>query len=180
MKEAKKSFKVAFCGVMSALGVALLSLAGLIPILTYAAPMYVGLLIIPSMIEGGNAGAWCVWFVTGVLSALISPDKEATAFYLFVGYYPIVKSAFDKIKLKPVRIAVKLAFFTASIVVMYLLLIYLLRLESVIEEFREASMIINISGIVIMIAVMMVFDLLIDRMRILYVKKIRPKLRLRV
>ena len=174
----KKSFKIAFCGIMAALSTVLLSLTGMIPALTYAAPLYVSILLIPVLVETGKGGAWCVWAATCILTFLLSPDKEAVAFYVFLGYYPIIKSGFDKISAKPLRVILKLAFFSASIAVMYLLLIYLFRLDSVIKDF-DAAVWINVGSCAFLAGIMMVFDFLVARLTALYISKIRPKLKIR-
>ena len=43
----KQSGKVAFCGMMVALSVALMLTGGLVPIATYCAPMLGGILLLP-------------------------------------------------------------------------------------------------------------------------------------
>ena len=163
---------------MAALSVALLSLTGVIPVLTYAAPLYVSFLLIPVLVETGTGGAISVWLVTCILTFLLSPDKEAVAFYVFLGYYPVIKPAFDRIPVKGLRIPAKLAFFLVSIGAMYLLLIYLFRLESVIADFR-AALWLNIGACFFLAGIMMLVDVLIGRLQILYVKKLRPKLKLK-
>ena len=171
------AFKVAFCGLMAALGTVLLSITGLIQIMTYAAPVYVAFLLMPVMMEVGTSAAWATWFVTSVLSLLFSPDKEAAAFYIFIGYYPIIKKHFDRIGSKPIRFLVKLLFFAVSIAAMYALLILLLGISYVKDSFGNVGIWMEILMYVILVAIMMCYDILLERMAVLYTKKFRSKVR---
>ena len=67
-----------------------------------------------------------------ILSALLAPDKEAAAVFVFLGYYPIVKPRLDGTKL---RWLWKGLLFNGSVLVMYWLLIRLLGLEQVAADF---------------------------------------------
>ena len=174
--EKNQAFKVAFCGVMAALGTTLLSITGIIPIMTYAAPIYVSALLIAVMTEVGTGGAWATWFVTSVLTLLLSPDKEAAAFYIFIGYYPMVKKHFDSIKSKALRFIVKLLFFIASLAAMYVVLIYAVGMESVIQDFKETALWANAAMFAVMVCILMVYDNLIEKLSVIYMKKLRPKL----
>ena len=171
------AFKVAFCGLMAALGTVLLSITGITQIMTYAAPIYVAFLLIPVMMEIGSSAAWATWFVTSVLSLLFSPDKEAAAFYIFIGYYPIIKKHFDRIKAKPIRFLIKVLFFAVSIAAMYGLLILLLGLAYVKDSFGNVGILMEIIMYLVLVAIMMCYDVLLDRMTIVYIKKFRNKVR---
>ena len=114
-KNIRKTHALAACSLTAALGTALLFSAGLLPVMTYAAPLVVAVLLIPIKREYRAKWAWPVWFVTAALSLLLCPDKEAALFYLFLGYYPILKEGFDKIKPGVLRVLVKLLFFVVSI-----------------------------------------------------------------
>ena len=89
---------VAFCALMAALGTALMTTGGLIPIATYCSPLLAGILLLPVLYEFGRREGWMVWAVTAALSLILSPDKEAGSMYLFLGWYPILKPAFDRIR----------------------------------------------------------------------------------
>ena len=85
--------------------------AGLIPVLTYCSPLIASLFLIPILREFGKGRAWMTWAVTAALSAILCADKEAAFFYIFLGFYPILKPSFDKLG-KPGWIA-KLLYFAA-------------------------------------------------------------------
>ena len=114
----KQSGKVAFCGMMVALSVALMLTGGLVPIATYCAPMLGGILLLPIMLEYGRKTAWTAYIATSLIVLTLGVDKEAAFFYLFLGYYPIIKWNIEKIGKKPLRLALKLVVFNAAIFLM--------------------------------------------------------------
>lgn len=83
--------KVAFCGVMAALSLVVMLLAGVVPVATIALPAVAGCLLIPVVVEAGLAWGFGVYGVCSVLAFLLVPDREAFLFYaLFFGYYPVL------------------------------------------------------------------------------------------
>lgn len=168
---------MAFCGVMVALSAALMLTGGFIPIATYCTPMAAGLLLLPILLEYGRQAAWTAFSATAILSLTLDADKEAALFYLFLGYYPILKWELDRIHKKPVRVAVKLLLFTASTVFMYWLMGTLLGMDAVVAEFREMGVVILALFIVFFNFCMLLYDRIITPMAILYVKRLRPRLR---
>ncbi len=163
---------------MAALSVAILSLSSLIPVLTYAAPLFAGIFLIPVIDQINVKWGWMVWITVSLLSVLLLADKEAAAFYIFVGYYPMLKPILEKIKPKPLCIAVKVAVFSVAIGLMYFVLCYVLKLQAVLAEFKSVSMVINTVYYVIMILVMLIYDILLDKVRLLYTKRIKPKMKI--
>ena len=150
------SFLVAFCSLMAALGVVLMMTGGLIPVMTYCSPLLTGVLLIPVMRECGVKWAWMVWIVTAVLSMILSADKEAAFFYLFLGFYPILKRGIDRIRPKALSFFSKLLFFTAAIALMYGLIWYVFGLDIGMEELEELSKIAGIGFYVLLIVSMLI------------------------
>lgn len=171
-----QSGRMAFCGLMVGLSAALMLAGGWIPIATYCAPLYGGILLLPVLIEHGKKSAWTAFAAAALLSLFLCGDKEAAFFYLFIGYYPIVKSRFDSIRRRPVRIAAKLVFFNVSLVGMYALLSALLGLE-VLRDFEEMGAVLLAFFAVAMNACMLLYDRLLVSMSLLYVRRLRPKFR---
>lgn len=133
-----RSREVAFCGVMAAMSGTLLLLGGLIPGATYCAPVLGMLPLLPVLSEFGTKAALSVYAVTAVLALLMIPDKELAGIYLFLGYYPALRPALNRLR-RPVRILCKLAVFNAAVVTLYALLLHLLGLETLQKEFSEFS-----------------------------------------
>ena len=124
---------IALGGVMAALAVVIMSLGGLIPVATYVCPMLCALLL--QMVRNlcGNRIAWAWYGAVAILGLLMSPDKEAAAVFVFLGYYPIVKPWLDKRKLKWLW---KALLFNSATLLMYWLLMHLFGMTAIIEEFQ--------------------------------------------
>ena len=110
-----KSGKIALGGLLTALGVVLMFLTGLIPIGTYALPAIAGVLLIVAVIEIGAKWAWMIYAAVAVLSLLFAADKEAALlFVLFFGYYPVLKSFLERISNKVLSWISKFAVFNVD------------------------------------------------------------------
>lgn len=131
---------VAFGGVMAAMALVVMSLGGLIPVATFLCPLLCMMLLALVLRRCGSRIAWAWYGAVAILAALLGPDKEAAAVFVFLGYYPIIKPRMDGMKL---RLLWKMLLFNAVILVMYSLLIYLLGMDALAEEFREAGMVLT-------------------------------------
>ena len=79
-----------------------------------------------------------MFFASAMLSLLLAPDKEAAAIFLALGYYPIVKPKLDR-KPKIRRWVGKFLLFNVSILAVYAVLLFVLRLDALREEFSAMS-----------------------------------------
>ena len=172
----RQSLMVAFCSMAAGLSVVIMLLGGVIPIATYAVPMLCGLLLLPILIEFGKTAAWATFFAVAALALLLGFDKEAAFFYLFIGYYPIVKWDLDKIKSKGLRFAVKLLLFTGAIAIMYALLNLLFPLGAYLNEFQEMGVIMTIGFVAVYDICMLLYDWALMGCVMIYANKIRPKM----
>jgi len=98
------------------------------------------------------------------LSLLLGPDKEAAAIFCFLGHYPILKSLFERTKL---RWLFKLLYFNGAITIMYAMLIYVLGMEQIIREYAQLGMI----GLGVILILGNVTFVLLDRLLTLFSKK---------
>lgn len=172
-----QSGKMAFCGMLVALSVALMLSGGLIPIATYCAPMFCALLLLPILMEYGKKAAWTAFASVSLISLILGIDKEAAFFYLFVGYYPLLKWEIERMKSKPMRILIKVLVFNLSITLMYIFLGSVLGMHAVVAEFGEMSAAMLFVFLVMLNLCLFLYDRLIFPLMILYDKKLRPKLR---
>lgn len=180
MAEAKKergqAYTVAFCSLMAALGAALMLTGGLIPVMTYCSPLLAGVLLIPVLREHGAKWAWMVWLVTAALSMVLSADKEAAFFYLFLGYYPILKRQLDRLRPAPLAFFAKLAFFTLAVAAMYALIAFVFRLDVGMEELEELGRFAGILFYGLLVLSMLIYDVALRNLAVLYEYRLRPKL----
>ena len=123
---------VALGGVLAALAVVIMSLGTLIPVATYVCPMLCCLLL--SMVNRtcGKRLGWAWYGAVTLLSLLMAPDKEAAAVFAAMGYYPLIKPGLDRKKGKWLY---KLLLFNGSILTMYWLLLRVVGMERIVEEF---------------------------------------------
>ena len=173
----QQSSKIAFCGLMVALSVTLMLAGGLIPIATYCVPMFGGILLLPILIEYGKKTAWTAFAATAIITLLIDTDKEAAFFYLFFGYYPLIKWNIERIKNKPLRFLSKLAIFNGSVVLMYTILGFLLNMQALVEEFTQMGGLFLILFILVFDLCLFLYDRLLFPLILLYINRIQPKLK---
>ena len=127
MRNSKVAYKVALCGMISALSLVLMMLTTLIPVGTYALPIISGILLVAILIEFNTKWAFAVYFVVSVLSFLLSGDKEAALYFvMFFGYYPILKNVFERIKSKVLQWILKYALFNAGMIASFYIGTFLL------------------------------------------------------
>ena len=82
----------------------------------------------------GGRVAWAWFFAVSILSLLLSPEKEGTAVFLFLGYYPMIKPWLDRRK---GSLLWKLQFFNAVIFVLYGLMISVIGAAEIVSSFAE-------------------------------------------
>lgn len=128
---------LALCGLTAALAVSLGALGGMIPVATYVIPVLQCVILQLILTACGARFAWSWFGCVMLLNFLLCPDKEAAAMFLFLGYYPILKPRFDKLRCS---VILKLLFFLASTGAMYGILIFVLGMEQIASEFHELGL----------------------------------------
>jgi hypothetical protein len=173
----KVSFKVSLGGIVSSICLFAMFLTGIMPLFVYALPAAAGTLMIIIVIEISRSWAFVTYISVGLLSLLITPDKEAAIlFILFFGYYPIMKSLLEKLKSKLIEIVSKLAIFNCGIVAAYFLLIHVMGMAEVLENLGEYGE----YGAYILLAVgnaiFVVYDIALTQLISSYMNWFRPKI----
>lgn len=158
--------RMALGGVLAALAVVIMSLGGLIPIATYVSPMLCAILLQAVLMSCGKRVAWAWYGAVALLGALLSPDKEAAAVFVFLGYYPIVKPKLDGIHPSWLW---KGVLFNVSIGVMYFLLLRIFGMTELGAEFAEFGFVM----LLVLLAMGNVTFFLLDRL--LGLKKFRKR-----
>ena len=93
MRKATK--ELALCSMLAALSVVVLCLGGIVPFAVYACPMLASGALLLVREECRPSYAWCCWAAVAILALLLGPDKEASALYLFLGWYPLLQPKLD-------------------------------------------------------------------------------------
>ena len=133
-------------GVMAALAVVIMCLGGMIPLATFVCPVLCMLLLQFVFRLCGRRIGWAWYAAVAILSMLMGPDKEGAAFFVFIGYYPLVKPKLDKL---PLAWLWKLLLFNIAILIMYWILINLLGMAALASEFKEMGMVLLLITLVL-------------------------------
>lgn len=96
-KKRKQSKIIAFCSVLSALGVVILYLGAILEVLDISCAALASMLCIIVYAEIGGVYPWLVYGVTGALSLLLLPSKFGAVMYVcLAGFYPMLKVLFER------------------------------------------------------------------------------------
>lgn len=169
-----KSGKIALGGLLTALGVVLMFLTGLIPIGTYALPAIAGVLLIVAVIEIGAKWAWMIYAAVAVLSLLFAADKEASLlFVLFFGYYPVLKSFLERISNKVLSWISKFAVFNVAVVACFFLAVNFLQLPE--DSFTVFGIYLPWVFLILGNAVFLIYDIALSGLVATYVEKLHHR-----
>lgn len=175
----RQSVTIAYSGMAAALSVVLLLTGSLIPIMTYVSPLAAGLLLLPVMAEFGKKYAWICYAASALIVLMLGVDREAAFFYLFFGYYPIIKWQLDKVRSKGLCLLIKSAFFALSGAAMYAIMAFLLHMDALMAEFGEMGAAMTVVFFLMMLLCLHLYDRLLFPMLVVYDRKLKPKLRIR-
>ena len=174
MNRRNQSGRIALAGMLSALAVVILTLGSLVDVVELSAAALASFAVMVAVLELGTGWAVGVFAVSAVLSLLLFPMRIATVtFALFFGYYPVLKVYLDKLRVRPLRWAVKFACFNAFLVLAALLLGEIAGLEA---EVGEAKW---LYGALLALgnATLAVYDVAVARISLLYIKKCKNRMR---
>ena len=169
----RNSFSVAMGGIVASLAVVLMFFTGVFPFATYALPALAGLLMVIIVIDYNAKWAVSVYVAVSILSLLITPDREAALLFIaFFGYYPILKSIFEKLP-RIIEYVLKFLVFNVAIVGAYYVIINVFGMPDILSEFQKV-------GIPLMLGLgnvtFLVYDIAITKIITLYVKWFKPKI----
>ena len=174
--RAYKTKRLALCAVLAALGVVLLGIGAIVEVMDITTPMLASLLLIPIMLCYGNGYAVMTYAVISVLSIILMPYSFAP--WLFVGlagYYPMVKSKFDR--LPRIFALILKAVLVFAALALYFCIFYLIMMQgagslsdAVNKAFGDENGTPWMAWAVVALAYVAFFayDLLIDRVLVIY------------
>ena len=168
---------LAFCSLMAALGAAMMTTGGLIPVLTYCSPLLAGVLLIPVLWEYGEKWAWLAWLVTALLSLILSADKEAALFYCFLGCYPILRRVFNRVRPAALSWLLKLLYILLALGGLYALILLVLGLDIGMEDLESLGRYAALGGFLMLAVTMLLYDRVLVNLEILYERRLRGKLK---
>ena len=176
-KQNRKSWTMAYCGMAAALCVALMLLGAVIPIAMFIAPALAGFLIATVCVECGRTMALTAYAAVSLLALLFVPDKEVALIFVFLlGYYPLAKPWFDRIRPAVLRCVCKLLLCNAAVLAMYGLLLVLIPAGSISQELRATAWIVTLSTLAMGNVAFLLYDRALHNLLMLYRLVWQPKL----
>lgn len=170
----KQNSKIAMCGVISALGIAIMLLA-YFPYFTYLAGAVAGFLTVIVVAETDKKWALATFIVTGLLSLFFAETEAKIMYLLFFGYYPILKICIENIKSKTVQYIIKFTLFNCAVVGAYSLLTFVFGLP---PEILPKYGIYGIVGILLLANVTFyIYDIALVRMAGIYMYRVHPSVK---
>lgn len=172
-----KSWAMAYCGMAAALSVVLMLLGAVFPIAMFIAPAVASFLIATVCVECGKTMALTAYGAVSLLSLLFVPDKEvALTFVFLLGYYPLAKPYFERIRPALLRAVCKLLLCNGGILAMYGLVLLLVPAGSIAEELRTTAMAVSLVTLAMGNAAFLLYDRALHNMLMLYKVVWQPRL----
>lgn len=171
------SWAMAYCGMASALCVALMLLGAVVPVLMFVAPAAASLLIATVCVECGLKMAVTAYGAVSLLSLLFVPDKEVALIFVFLlGYYPLIKPKFERIRSKVVRVVSKLLLCNGAVLAMYGLVLLLVPAGSISQELRTTALVVSLSTLAMGNVAFLLYDRALRNLLQVYHLVWRPRL----
>lgn len=168
----KKTRILALSAMLSALGVVLISSSALIEVLDLTMAAVASLFTVFAVIELGGGYSWFIFAVTGTLSLILLPQNTGAYCYLiFFGYYPMIKSLFERRLRTPLAWLCKAAVFNVAFSG-YVFLIPLLLTNEVYPDIWWYYVVMYAGGNLLMF----LYDLALTKLVTLYFAKLRERL----
>lgn len=121
MKKTDGARKVAFGGILAAIAVVLLLLAGILPHGRFILPMAAGLAVFIAAREFSDGLGVMLYAAISLLSLFVCADKTGVlCFVLVFGYYPLIKRKIEYISHGFILWGLKFLLFTAVFIVFIL------------------------------------------------------------
>lgn len=171
------TYRISLGGMLTAVGVTIMMLGSVIPFAVFVSPLTAAVCVLYFCVEYDRKTALIIYTAMSLLSILVAPDKELACVFIFItGYYPVVKTLCEKLKSKLIELIIKLAVFNAAVFAMYYVITKIFIIASVKDEFQEFTAALAAAAVLLANLSFLMYDILLTRLVILYVKKIRPKL----
>lgn len=175
------SKKIAFGGVITALGTVIIILSGIFQMAMFILPAVSGLLVLFSAFEVDYRFSMKIYFSISILSLILSPDKSsAILFITFLGYYPLVKVKIEEImkKFKITKILLKLLLFNLVMFMYYFILVYVLATPR--ESFEIFGVYLPMVFLIVGNITFLMYDRCIVYIFLIFVYKVRSKIAFKI
>lgn len=172
------SYRVALGGIVSALCLLTMFLAGIIAPLYIVFPMIAGCLMMIIAVEVSRGWAMLTYISVSLLSLLVTFDKEAALlFILFFGHYPILRMYLQKIRFGLLRKALKFLIFNGCILAYFWITVYIFGLDQMLEEMGDFGKYGGFIMLAMADAIFILYDLNLTIFYHSYHQRFMPRLR---
>ncbi len=171
MKISNRTRRLTMGAMFTALGVILLWLGAVVEVLDLSLAAIASLLTVLGVIEFGGGFPWLVWLATSALSLILLPSKfPALLYLLFAGVYPMAKAIFER-RHYILAWVLKLSFFNTGLLFLIAICTWVLKLPDTGLGFTVVTFAVaNLTFVL--------YDIALGRLILLYMFKLRPRLRL--
>ena len=166
------SRQLALCGLLSALAVVVMVLAGSMGLGTYAGPVLAMVVLLPVLEEYGPKTAATVYVAVALLALLLVPEPELAWVYAAFGWYPLLRPCLNRLPSRLLRIILKLALGAAVLLLLYGVV---LRLLGMTADLLDAAPLMNLVLLVMGDLTFLLTDMALGRMSSLWRKRLRKK-----
>lgn len=172
--RSERTKRLSMCAMLSALGVVVLYLGSIIEVIDISMAVIASLFAIFAVIEYGAGYAWSIYAITGILSAVLLPNKfPALMYLLFFGFYPIIKEKIEKLRSKIAQWALKELLFNVCLILLMVLGNYILMID------MKAWFAIEVVFFALANGTFVIYDIALTRLISLYIFRLRIKLRIK-
>ncbi len=172
----KRTGKIAFCGIMTALSLVIL-LATIVPITEISLAALAGIVGMPVVVEVGRKYGLLTYATVSLLSLLLIPTIEGKALYIaFFGYYPVLKAALENRRMPAaLEWGIKLAVFNAATVLAYFIMLTFLSLPA--DSFTIGGISLPWVFLLIGNGVFILYDRCLTGLLLRYLRSWQPRVR---
>lgn len=174
------SYKVALGGIVSAMCLVCMFIAGVIPMLYLLLPMIAGVLMMIIAEEVSISWAWLTYISVSILSLFITADKEAALIFIMLfGHFPIIRFYLDRIKLRVVGFLIKMLICNICLVSYFYVTVYIFGIKEILKDMSDfgkygALILLALSNVIFVF-----YDVNLGAIHNVYIKKFMPKLKKR-
>lgn len=173
----RNTFRTALGGVLSALALSAVFMGSVFPFSEYIGPVVASVCVLVFCTEFGIRSALLMYLGISLLSVFISPSIESSLlFAVFLGWYPAAKGPIEKKFKKPLSLAVKLILLNVCVLSLYYVLLNVLQLSALQEDFAENTVWMTALMIGMYNVTFLFYDRILTNVAYAYLHRFRPKL----
>ncbi|MDE6775119.1 MAG: hypothetical protein K2J37_02255 [Ruminococcus sp.] len=171
------SYRVALGGIVSALCLLCMFLAGIMPLFYLLLPMTAGVLLMIIAEEVSLSWAWLTYASVSLLSLFITADKEsALIFIMLFGHYPILRIYLGRLKPRGLRNLIKATVFNLCAAGFFYVTTFIFGIDQMLDDMGDYGKYGAIVFLVLANVIFVLYDFNLGAAYVLYIKRLMPRL----